>query len=303
MSDLTPEIVDEVVAACKAGADEAAEALGRALDGKFAVSVGEPGTVDLEALPEDLSGAGLAVVLMVGGTGALVLLPESSQLIPPWYASPDPTGESKLCTLAQELGMLLLPERFMPEDFRAARVKNLAGAIRRGKVSDGAGIVPLELSAEGKKGTAALIWPAPNPAAVTGSSSAAAQSESAPEKKPAAVSKPAPKPTPKPRPEPKPKRNTRLKDLPGYTRSLLRIKVPVVVTLAEKRQPLGRIVELGPGSIIQFEKSCEEMLELDVGSHPIATGEAVKVGDKFGLRINSIVLPEERFKTVQAPQK
>ena len=76
-------------------------------------------------------------------------------------------------------------------------------------------------------------------------------------------------------------------ELPPYTRSLLHIRVPVVVTLARKRQALGRIVELGPGSIIQFDKSCEEMLELSVGDHPIASGEAVKVGDKFGLRHRS----------------
>jgi hypothetical protein len=76
----------------------------------------------------------------------------------------------------------------------------------------------------------------------------------------------------------------------------------VVVTLAEKRQALGRILELGPGAIIQFDKSCEEMLELEAGGRPIARGEAVKVGDKFGLRITSIILPEERFKPV-APRR
>jgi flagellar motor switch/type III secretory pathway protein FliN len=91
--------------------------------------------------------------------------------------------------------------------------------------------------------------------------------------------------------------------LPHYTRSLLRIKVPVVVTLAENRQPLHRIVELGPGSIIQFDKSCEEMLELAVGNRTIASGEAVKVGDKFGLRITSIILPEERFLSVRPGQR
>ena len=90
-------------------------------------------------------------------------------------------------------------------------------------------------------------------------------------------------------------RTPRPNQLPPYTRSLLRIKVPVVVTLAENRQPLHRIVELGPGSIIQFDKSCEETLDLSVGEHTIASGEAVKVGDKFGLRITSIILPEERF--------
>ena len=31
------------------------------------------------------------------------------------------------------------------------------------------------------------------------------------------------------------------------------------------------------------------------GEHPVALGEAVKVGDKFGLRITSVRLPDERF--------
>ncbi len=90
-----------------------------------------------------------------------------------------------------------------------------------------------------------------------------------------------------------------MSDLPVYSRSLLKIKVPVVVTLASKRQQLSRILEFGPGSIIQFDKSCEEMLDLDIGGRTVATGEAVKVGDKFGLRINSIVLPEERFRPIK----
>jgi flagellar motor switch protein FliN/FliY len=90
-----------------------------------------------------------------------------------------------------------------------------------------------------------------------------------------------------------------LDDLPKYTHSLLRIKLPVIVTLARTRQPVGRILELAPGSIIQFEKSCEELLELDVGERSIATGQAVKVGDKFGLQVNSMILPGERFASVR----
>jgi flagellar motor switch protein FliN len=93
--------------------------------------------------------------------------------------------------------------------------------------------------------------------------------------------------------------NAGFEKLPPYCRSLLKIRVPVVVTLAEKRQPISRIIELGPGSIIQFDKSCEEMLDLAVGNHRVARGEAVKVGDKFGLRVTSIVLPEERFEPVR----
>jgi flagellar motor switch protein FliN/FliY len=89
------------------------------------------------------------------------------------------------------------------------------------------------------------------------------------------------------------------KALPDYTKSLLRIQVPVVVALAEKKQELGRILELGPGMIIQFDKSCDEMLELEVGNQKIAEGEVVKVGDKFGLRITKMILPEEHFEVVK----
>ncbi|HET6880215.1 MAG TPA: FliM/FliN family flagellar motor switch protein [Pirellulales bacterium] len=87
--------------------------------------------------------------------------------------------------------------------------------------------------------------------------------------------------------------------LPSYAKSLLRIKVPVIVTLAAKKQPIGRIVELGPGSIIQFDKSCEEMLEMHVNDQLVGQGEAVKVGDKFGIRLTSLVVPGERFKPVR----
>ena len=88
--------------------------------------------------------------------------------------------------------------------------------------------------------------------------------------------------------------------MPPYTRNLLRIKVPVMVTLARKKQPVQSIVEIVPGAILQFNKSCDEMLELEISGHAAAVGECVKVGDKFGLRITSMILPKERFKNIGA---
>ena len=302
MAELTPEIVADVVETCKKGADEASEAIGRALDAAgVKVAIGEPGNVDLKALPDDMAGPGLAVVMMVGEAAVLALLPEGSGLVPSWCADPDPTGQSKLTTLAQELGMILLPEAFMPDDFKAGWVKNLSGALARGCVADSAALVPLELSHESKTGTLSLVWPAAKPAAVLGAGAA--------KPKPAEQPKPRPEPTPRaqpsatrPKQSPAPRKAASLENLPPYSHSLLKIKVPVVVTLAQKRQPIGRIVELGPGSIIQFEKSCEEMLDLDIGERHVARGEAVKVGDKFGLRITSMVLPDERFEPVTTGQ-
>jgi len=87
----------------------------------------------------------------------------------------------------------------------------------------------------------------------------------------------------------------RIPILPPYVRSLLRVRVPVVVTLATTQRPLNKILELSPGEIIQFAKPCDEPLTLSVGNRDVAVGDAVKVGDKFGLRISSMVMPEERF--------
>jgi len=90
--------------------------------------------------------------------------------------------------------------------------------------------------------------------------------------------------------------------LPSYSRSLLKIKVPLSVKLVETRQPVKHVLEMALGTILQLEKSCEETLSLEVGDQEIAQGEVVKVGDRFGLRITSITLPGERFLPLAAQQ-
>lgn len=100
-------------------------------------------------------------------------------------------------------------------------------------------------------------------------------------------------------PPPSPPVHRTLESLPPYARSLLRIKVPIVVTLARKKQLISKIVEIGPGTILQFSKSCDQLLELEVNGHEIGAGEAVKVGDKFGLRVVTMKLPDERFAPVK----
>jgi flagellar motor switch/type III secretory pathway protein FliN len=301
MPDFTPEILNDVLAACNAGAEEAAGALSRTLDAQISVTVGESGTLSPAALPDELKGPGLAVIFTLGATGAALVLPESTSLVPSWCAAPDPTGQSKLATVAQELGMTFLPEAFMPDDSKTLFVKNLAESLVRGGLAAGAASVSMNLAtSDGKQGIARLVWPLAKPAEVADPAPAAPPKAAAP----AAPPKPAAaKPSPQLKPAAVPaKPHVHEEALPGYTKSLLKIKVPVIVTLAEKKQPLGRIVEMGPGMIIQFEKSCEELLQLEVGDLKIAAGEAIKVGDKFGIRVSNIILPEERFGAVK-PQK
>ena len=296
MTYLGKAAAEEVVAACEAGAMELGAALAGLLGGAAEVAVEPLDHFDADAAAKTWAEPGLMILLTVENSAALVVLPESCGLLPDWYAEPDATQQSVLATLAQETGMLVLPEQFMPEGFKAARVSDLAAAIERGGVAAGAGIVPLRLKApSGASGVLSLIWPADSPGDVFAEpeTAKAAPTPSAPK---AASPSPAPAAPTSFTPAPI---GRGVEELPAYSRSLLRIKVPVIVTLAETKQPIGRIVELGPGTIIQFDKSCEEMLSLQVGDQPVAEGEAVKVGDKFGIRLTSLRLPGERFKPVK----
>ena len=74
-----------------------------------------------------------------------------------------------------------------------------------------------------------------------------------------------------------------------HSRAVLRIETAVSVTLARKNVSLDRIINLVPGSMLTFDVHCDEPLTLEAGGHPIARGETVKIGDKFGLRIREIV--------------
>ncbi|MEM1068691.1 MAG: FliM/FliN family flagellar motor C-terminal domain-containing protein [Planctomycetota bacterium] len=75
----------------------------------------------------------------------------------------------------------------------------------------------------------------------------------------------------------------------SYSRAVLSITTSVSVTLARKNVPLDRIVNLVPGSMLTFDAHCDEPLVLEAGGKAIATGETVKIGDKFGLRVREIL--------------
>jgi flagellar motor switch protein FliN/FliY len=69
---------------------------------------------------------------------------------------------------------------------------------------------------------------------------------------------------------------------------IFRLKVPVIVKLAERKLNVNEVMRLGTGAIIEFFKSSDEPLELLINNKVIAVGEAVKVGENFGLRITQI---------------
>ena len=80
----------------------------------------------------------------------------------------------------------------------------------------------------------------------------------------------------------------------SYSRAVLSIQTPVCVTLARKRVSLDHIVNLVPGAMLTFDAHCDEPLTLEAGGTPIATGETVKIGDKFGIRVREILHSPEK---------
>lgn len=67
-----------------------------------------------------------------------------------------------------------------------------------------------------------------------------------------------------------------------------------MVKVAERELRIGSIVNLSAGSIIEFETPADADLELLVNNQLIARGEAVKVGENFGLRITRLVSRAQR---------
>ena len=78
-------------------------------------------------------------------------------------------------------------------------------------------------------------------------------------------------------------------------RRILHLSVPLIVTLAERDMSVESIVRTTVGSIIEFDQAFDAELVLSAANCPIGKGQAVKVGENFGLRINHIGTVEERI--------
>lgn len=84
---------------------------------------------------------------------------------------------------------------------------------------------------------------------------------------------------------------------------ILKLQVPVIVKLAERRLMLSEVMRLGTGAIIEFFKSSDEPLELLINNKVIGVGETVKVGENFGLRITQVGDLKQVIKSMGEPQR
>jgi len=69
---------------------------------------------------------------------------------------------------------------------------------------------------------------------------------------------------------------------------ILHLEVPIIVKLADRKLNVHEVMRLGVGAIIEFSKASDQPLELMVNNKVVGVGEAVKVGENFGIRITQI---------------
>ena len=288
MAELTPEIVGEVITACRSAADEIVASLSRALDGQFiGVTIGEAGTYDAQHPPDGFDGPGLAIVLQFGEVGAVALLPESCGLLPAWYSNPDPTGRSQLSTLAQELGMLLMPPTLMVDEFHGLQIGKMAETLA--KAEPAAARDPgaaWSSNADDKQGQLSLIWPLAKPGELlikpaAEMPGARADGRHNPPRRQATPRVPT-------------SRSSRL-TRKACSKSTCRYRSTWPRTSNRCRTSSSSCRGRSSSSTNRATSCWSSWSAI----RPIAEGEVVKVGDKFGLRVQNMILPQERFIAIQ----
>ncbi len=69
---------------------------------------------------------------------------------------------------------------------------------------------------------------------------------------------------------------------------LLGMTLPIRVSIGQTVMSVQKLLQLGPGSVVQLDKSVDEPVELYLKDVKFATGEVVVADGRFGVRIKEI---------------
>ncbi|SHO50732.1 flagellar motor switch protein FliN [Desulfopila aestuarii] len=73
------------------------------------------------------------------------------------------------------------------------------------------------------------------------------------------------------------------------------VPLQVSVEVGRSRILLRDLLRMGEGYVIELDKMAGEPLDLYVNSRLIARGEAVMVGEKFGIRLTEVISTTDRI--------
>ena len=80
---------------------------------------------------------------------------------------------------------------------------------------------------------------------------------------------------------------------------LLDVPLDLTVELGRTKLTIENVLSLQSGSVIELDKIAGDPLDILLNGRLVARGEAVVVGEKFGIRVTSIVSPSERLARLQ----
>lgn len=84
----------------------------------------------------------------------------------------------------------------------------------------------------------------------------------------------------------------------GNLELLLDVNLPISIELGRTTMKIKDILSLGPGAVVELKKLAGEPVDLLVNNKVVARGEVVVVDENFGLRITSLLSPEERLRSL-----
>ena len=79
---------------------------------------------------------------------------------------------------------------------------------------------------------------------------------------------------------------------------LLDVELPISVTFGASEMQLRDVLKLGPGSVIELDKSVNDPVAVIVNNKPIAKGEVVMVDGNYGVRILEVESTAERLRSL-----
>ena len=77
-------------------------------------------------------------------------------------------------------------------------------------------------------------------------------------------------------------------------RDFMDLSVPLSVELGRTQMTTRALLEIEAQGIIQLSRSTGEGVDVLAGERRIARGEILMIEDRTGIRINEIILPEEK---------
>lgn len=80
---------------------------------------------------------------------------------------------------------------------------------------------------------------------------------------------------------------------------LLDVELEASLRFGAREMPLGEILELGPGDVVELDRNVADPVDLIVGDKIVARGEVVLVNGNFGLRVTEVSAPRKRLESVR----